>query len=73
MKRKISFLFLFVTLILVISSFFVEVHASDVSVSYSVHQSTVGWKNYVKDGELAGSINESKAIEAIKIKIEGAS
>lgn len=73
MKRKISFLFLFVTLILVISSFFVEAHASDVSVSYSVHQSTVGWKNYVKDGELAGSINESKAIEAIKIKIEGAS
>jgi RHS repeat-associated protein len=39
------------------------------SLQYQVHVQDYGWMAPVKDGELAGTINESKRIEAIRIKV----
>ena len=40
-------------------------------IKYQAHVSNVGWQNYVQDGSQAGTTGESKAIEAIRIKLEG--
>ena len=42
---------------------------SNNNVEYSSHVAFIGWMNYVKDGELSGTTGESKAVEAIKIKL----
>lgn len=43
----------------------------DVHVAYCTHVQTYGWKPYVKDGVVSGTVGESKRLEAIKLKISG--
>lgn len=38
-------------------------------IEYSAHVQSYGWQDYVSDGEVAGSIGQSKRLEAIKIKL----
>lgn len=40
------------------------------SVLYVTHVQTVGWMNYVNDGQLSGSTGKSYRLEGIKIKLE---
>lgn len=40
------------------------------SILYSSHISDIGWKNYVKDGEMSGTTGESRRLEAFKVKKE---
>ena len=40
------------------------------TISYSSHVSNVGWMNYVNDGETSGTTGQSRAIEALKIKLD---
>ena len=42
---------------------------SNLSVSYKTHVQYVGWQNYVQDGEMAGTENQSLRLEAIDIKL----
>ncbi|MDD3362382.1 MAG: glucosaminidase domain-containing protein [Hespellia sp.] len=42
-------------------------------LQYSAHVETVGWQNYVKSGETAGTTGQNKQVEALKIKIKDAS
>ena len=39
-------------------------------VYYRAHVQGIGWQDWVKDGAVAGTIGQSKRIEAIQIKIE---
>ena len=39
------------------------------SINYQVHAEKIGWQDYKKDGELAGTTGESKRLEAIKISL----
>lgn len=41
------------------------------SVSYKAHVANIGWQNAVTDGGIAGTTNQSKAIEAIQISAAG--
>ena len=43
------------------------------SVSYSALVQDSGWQTEVKDGETAGTVGQSKKLEAIKIKVTGTS
>lgn len=36
-------------------------------IKYQVHITNEGWQNPVKDGEIAGSVGQSKAVEALRI------
>ena len=65
MKKRIIFLF-FIFLIP-----FIKVNAEEVSISYSTHVQDIGWMNYVRNNELAGTTGQSKRLEAIKIKVNG--
>jgi uncharacterized protein YjdB len=38
-------------------------------VEYQAHVQNIGWQNWVKDGEVAGTTGQSKRMEAIKIRI----
>ena len=60
MKKRIIFLF-FIFLIP-----FIKVNAEEVSISYSTHVQDIGWMNYVRNNELAGTTGQSKRLEAIK-------
>lgn len=40
------------------------------SVLYKSHVQSIGWQNYVKDGEESGSSGQSKRLEAVQIKLE---
>ena len=40
-------------------------------VEYSTHVQNIGWTNYVSNGETSGTENQSKKIEAIKIRLTG--
>lgn len=40
------------------------------SVLYSTHIENLGWRQYVKDGEMAGTSGRSLRLEGIKIKLE---
>lgn len=42
-------------------------------LKYSAHVSTIGWMDYVDDGQLSGTTGQSKAMEAIKLKLDNAS
>ncbi|MCI8550452.1 MAG: hypothetical protein HFI68_07685 [Lachnospiraceae bacterium] len=42
-----------------------------VSVRYQTHAQTYGWQSPVSDGMMAGTTNQSKRLEAIKIEIAG--
>lgn len=44
---------------------------SDVKVSYTVHMQSYGWQPAVTNGALAGTANNAKRLEAIKINIMG--
>ena len=39
------------------------------SIQYSSHVQDIGWMDYVKDGEVSGTVGKAKKIEAIKIKL----
>ena len=39
-------------------------------VSYKTHVQNIGWQDYVKDGELAGTTGRSLRLEGLKIKLE---
>ena len=38
-------------------------------VLYTTHVEKIGWQDYVKDGEMAGTSGEAKRLEGIKIKL----
>lgn len=40
------------------------------SVSYSTHVQTIGWQDYVKDGEMAGTQSRALRMEGIRINLE---
>lgn len=42
---------------------------STLSVQYKTHVQNVGWQNYVKDGETAGTSGQSLRLEGINIKL----
>lgn len=46
--------------------------STDLSVIYSTHAQDYGWLNTVKDGEVSGTIGESKRLEAIKVSLKNA-
>lgn len=39
-------------------------------VSYSTHIQSIGWQNFMKDGQMSGTTGQAKRLEAIKIKVE---
>ena len=41
------------------------------SISYRAHVAYNGWLSWKKDGEVAGTVGESRRMEAIKIKLTG--
>ena len=41
-------------------------------VKYSTHVQTYAWQNEVKNGEMSGTVGQSKRLEAIKINLENA-
>ena len=41
------------------------------NVEYSAHVQDIGWQPWVKNGQLSGTTEECKRIEAIKIKLTG--
>ena len=41
-------------------------------VSYTTHIQSIGWQGVVRNGELAGTVGDSKRLEAIKINLEDA-
>jgi len=41
---------------------------SEYDITYRVHVSGIGWMNWVKNGEVAGTTGQGKAVEAIEIK-----
>ncbi len=41
------------------------------AIVYRAHVQDYGWMDEVKDGEIAGSIGEKRAIQAVEIKLEG--
>lgn len=43
------------------------------SVSYSTHVQSIGWQDYVKDGEMAGTQSRALRMEGIKINLENIS
>lgn len=47
--------------------------AQAASVQYRSHVQSQGWQGYVKDGALSGTQGKSRAVEAIKIKLQGVS
>ncbi len=40
-------------------------------VEYQVHVQNIGWQNWVKNGEIAGTTGQSLRVEAIRIKLNG--
>lgn len=40
-------------------------------VSYRTHVQTIGWQDYVKNGDMSGTSGLSKRLEGINIKVEG--
>lgn len=42
------------------------------SVSYSTHVQSIGWQDYVKDGEMAGTQSRALRMEGIRIQLENA-
>ena len=40
------------------------------SILYRVHVQDIGWQDWKKDGEVAGTTGQAKRIEAIQIKIQ---
>ena len=38
-------------------------------ISYSAHVEDIGWQDYVKDGEIIGTVGKSLRVEALKIKL----
>ena len=42
-----------------------------VGISYRAHVAYNGWLSWQKDGEIAGTVGESRRVEAIKIKLTG--
>lgn len=49
-----------------------NVYAEDsiYKVKYRVHVSDIGWMNYVGDKEIAGTVGQSRSMEAIQIEVE---
>lgn len=41
------------------------------SIEYRAHVAYVGWQDFVRDGQMAGTTGQSKAIEAIEIRLTG--
>ena len=41
------------------------------NVEYRVHVQSKGWMDWVKNGEIAGTVGESLRIEAVQIRLTG--
>ena len=41
----------------------------DLEIGYSVHIQDIGWLDWVKNGELAGTTGKAKRVEAIEVKL----
>ena len=66
--KKVSYVAL---LLFMLFCFKTNVLAEDVNINYSTHVQDIGWMNYVKNDELAGTTGRSKRLEGIKINING--
>ena len=42
----------------------------NLNISYQVHIQDIGWQDWKKNGEMAGTEGQSLRLEAIKIKLE---
>ena len=42
---------------------------TDPEIQYQPHQQDVGWKQYASNGDIAGSVGQSKQLEAIRINL----
>ncbi|SEP98890.1 Uncharacterized conserved protein YjdB, contains Ig-like domain [Lachnospiraceae bacterium RM5] len=49
-----------------------DIYADDekISITYSTHIQNIGWSEYSSDGEISGTMGQSKRIEAVKIKTD---
>ena len=45
--------------------------AKNVSVSYQTHVQNIGWQNFAKNGETAGTTGASLRLEAVKLRVSG--
>lgn len=70
MKRISSYLLVLIIIFSSIPSAFANASATP-SVSYRTHVQNVGWQNYVADGEMSGTSQQSLRLEGINIKILG--
>ena len=43
--------------------------AEHYDIEYRTHVSDVGWQDWVKNGEVAGTTGRAKSVEAIQIKL----
>ncbi|MDB6354108.1 M4 family metallopeptidase [Trichococcus sp. K1Tr] len=55
----------------VTASITITVKESNLSISYSVHVQNIGWQEAVKDGQSAGTTEQSLRLEGIKINLFG--
>ena len=65
-----SMMVLIVAIVLVVTT---NISKADqqASISYRAHVAYNGWLPWQKDGEVAGTVGESRRMEAIKIKLAG--
>ena len=72
MKKNLKFMVFFLVVILSLCFFYTKSFATtenNPTISYVAHGAGYGWQSYVNSGEIAGTIGESKRMEAIKIKL----
>ncbi len=66
--NKICWFFLIFPLLFIGHPILAEELNSDIRVSYAAHVSGIGWMDSVKNGEVAGTTGQDKAIEAFTVQ-----
>ena len=59
-----------VAIVLVVTTYISKAE-QQTSITYRAHVAYNGWLSWKKDGEVAGTVGESRRMEAIKIKLTG--
>ena len=65
--KKIKYISFFIFLYFI---FIVNVSAQEPNVEYSSHVSTIGWMNYVSDGQTSGTTGRALQMESMKLKLK---
>lgn len=47
-----------------------DVKEQKINLEYSAHVQNIGWQDFVKNGEMAGTVGKNLAVEGMKIKLE---